>query len=230
MHWPFFQTTGATSHMRPGYQEILENAGLEVEYVLDFLSELKSTEETRKLWRAWSGFLEHYVKAVSAMRRATAQGKSKSWSDSLLHQQRNDAILQYAYQARDHASHVFEGKREANPRSVSLGGMISVAGNSSVSLSNNFKIGPDGIVHKIPDGVLKTENGRYAGGTIPKNAVEEHQHFLVLKDVETRSGVWPIPNPETHPEKRAIEIAEHVASWLEARLHEVKKLAAAEKK
>lgn len=98
--------------MRQGYQEILDNAEQEVEYVSDFLSDLLNTVETRKLWRAWSGILEHYVKAVSALRRATDQGKSKAWSDRLMHQQKEDPILQYAYQSRDHAAHVFEGKRK----------------------------------------------------------------------------------------------------------------------
>jgi len=216
--------------MRQGYQEILVNAEQEVEYVHDFVLELSATSETRKLWRAWSGVLEHYVKAVSALRRATDQGKSKGWSDGLLHQQKNDPILQFAYQSRDHASHVFEGTREASPRSVNIGNVISVGGNSSVTLSNNTVIGPDGSVSKLPDGVMKTEDGRYVGGTIPRNTVQEREHFIVLKDVQTRSGVWPVPNQKTHPEKQAIEIAQHVSNWLKTKLAEAKELAATEKR
>lgn len=78
----------------------------------DFVAERAETSETRKLWRAWSGILEHYVKAVSALRRATDQGKPKALSDGLIHQQKDDSILQYAYQSRNHSTHVFAiGKR-----------------------------------------------------------------------------------------------------------------------
>lgn len=215
--------------MRQGYQEILDNAEQEAEYVSDFVVELSATSETRKLWRAWSGILEHYVKTVSALRRATNQGKSKAWSDGLIHQRKSDPILQYAYQSRDHAAHVFEGKREASPRSVNIGNFISIGGNSNVTLSNNTMIGPDGRVSQLPDGVLNTEDGRYSGGTIPRNAVQEREHFIVLKDVKTRGGDWPVPNQKTHPEKQAIEIAEHVNNWLKTKLTEAKELAEKEK-
>lgn len=211
--------------MRQGYQEILVNAEQEAEYVSDFVLDLSETSETRKLWRAWSGVLEHYVKTVSALRRATDQGKSKAWSDNLIHQQKSDPILQFAYQSRDHASHVFEGKREANPRSVNVGNLISVGGNFNLTLSNNTVIGPDGRVSKLPDGLLITEDGRYAGGTIPRDSVQENEHFIVLKDVKTRSGVWHVPNQKTHPEKQAIEIAQHVNDWLRTKLAEAKELA-----
>jgi len=211
-------------NMRQGYQEILKNAEQEAEYVSDFVEELSATFETRKLWRAWSGVLDHYVKTVSALRRATDQGKSKAWSDGLIRQQKNDPILQFAYQTRDHAAHVFEGKRETSPRSVKIGNFISISGNSNVTLSNNRMIGPDGRVSKLPDGVLNTNDGRYAGGTIPRNAVQEREHFLVLKDVKTRSGVWLVPNQKTHPEKQALEIAQHVNNWLKAKLTEAKKM------
>jgi hypothetical protein len=215
--------------MRQGNEEIPHNAGQEVDYVADFLEDLKSVEETRKLWRAWSGVLDHYVKAVSALRRATDQGKSKGWSDRLRTGQKNDPLLQYAFQSRDHASHVFEGKRKAMPRAVSVGGLISLSGNSSVTLSNNTVVGSDGSVRKLPDGTLSTKDGRYAGGSIPIDAVNEHEHFVVLKEVETRSGVWPIPNPETDPSNQAIEIAQHVSDWLKARLREANEMAKAEK-
>lgn len=216
--------------MRQGHREILANAEQEAYYVSDFVEELAKVSETRKLWRAWSGVLEHYVKAVSALRRATDQGKSKAWSDELLHLQKADPILQYAYQSRDHAAHVFEGKREASPRSVNIGNFISLSGNSSVTLSNNTIIGADGRVSNLPDGVLHTKDGRYAGGTISRNAVQEREHFIVLKDVKTRSGIWPIPNQKTHPEKQAMEIAQHVDNWLKTKLAEAKKMAEDEKR
>ncbi|GGA09340.1 hypothetical protein [Neptunicoccus cionae] len=215
--------------MRKGYEEILHNAAQEVDYVADFLEELTLVEETRKLWRAWSGILDHYAKAVSAMRRATDQGKSKGWSDKFLADQKNDPVLQYAFQSRDHASHVFEGKREANPRTVSVGGLVSLSGNSSVTLSNNVMVGADGSTRKLPDGTLDTKDGRYVGGSIPKWAVNEREHFVILKDVKTRSGVWSIPNPSTHPSKQAIEIAEHINDWLKAKLSEANEIAKLEK-
>ncbi|WP_342070405.1 hypothetical protein [Yoonia algicola] len=215
--------------MRHGYEEILHNAAQEVDYVADFLDDLKTVEETRKLWRAWSGVLDHYVKAVSALRRATDQGKSKGWSDSLLADQKSDPLLQYAFQSRDHASHVFEDKREAIPRAVSIGGMISLSGNSSVTLLNNRVVGSDGSVRKLPDGTLSTKDGRYDAGSIPIDAVNEHAHFVVLKGVKTRSGVWSVPNPETDPSNQAIEIAQHVSDWLKARLAEATEMAKAEK-
>lgn len=210
--------------MRQGFEEILHNAAQEVEYVTDYLTELSSVEETRKLWRAWSGLLEHYVKAVSALRRATDQGKSKGWSDSLLANQRADPILQYAFQSRDHASHVFEGKREASPRAVSLEGFISLSGNSSGVFSNNKVIGPDGKVHKLPEGTMSISDGRYAGGTIPKESIIELEHYVILTEVKTRSGVWPIPNPQTKPSEQALEIAQYVANWLTVRLGEAQEM------
>jgi hypothetical protein len=90
-------------------------------------------------------------------------------------------------------------------------------------------IGPDGQVSKLPDGVINTKDGRYVGGTISRNAVQEREHFIVLKDVKTRSGVWPIPNQKTHPEKQAIEIAQYVDNWLKSKLAEAKKMADNEK-
>lgn len=210
--------------MRQGYKDILYNAAQEVDYVGDFLDELKAVEETRKLWRAWSGILEHYVKAVSALRRATDQGRSKGWSDRLIADQKNDPFLQYAFQSRDHASHVFEGKRESNPRTVDIGGLISVSGNSSVTLSNNTVVGADGSVSKLPEGTLVTENGRYAGGSIEKTDVNEHEHFVILKDVKTRSGIWQLPNPLTPSSMQAIEIAQHLYEWLKLKLDEAQKL------
>lgn len=216
--------------MRPGYEEILQNAAQEVDYVTDFFAELTSVEETRKLWRAWSGVLDHYVKAVSALRRATDQGKSKGWSDGLLADQKNDPFLQYACQSRHHASHVFEGKREAHPRSVSIGGMISISGNSSVTLLNNVMVGSDGSIRNLPNGTLSTKDGRYAGGSIPKSEINEHEHFVVLKDVKNRSGIWCVPNPKTDQSMQAIEIAKHICEWLEMKLNEAKDLANLEKR
>lgn len=216
--------------MRAGYENIIRNASQEIEYVSDFLIELTSSEETRKLWRAWSGVLEHYAKAVSALRRATDHGKSKGWSDKLLYEQKADPILQYAFQARDHATHVFEARREASPRAVSIGNFISISGNSSVTMSNNTVVGPDGKIQKLPDGTIFTNDGKYAGGTIPQEVVIENEHYVVLTDVKTRSGVWRVPNQSTHPSKQAIEIAKHVLDWLNSKLSEAKEMAASEKR
>jgi len=216
--------------MRAGYEDIIRNASQEVEYVSDFLIELKSVEETRKLWRAWSGVLEHYAKAVSALRRATDHGQSKGWSDKLLSEQRADPLLQYAFQARDHATHVFETRREASPRAVSIGNFISISGNSNVIMSNNTVVGSDGKIQKLPDGTIFTNDGKYSGGTIPQSAVTENEHYIVLTDVKTRSGVWRVPNPETHRSKQAIEIAKYVSVWLNSKLSEAKEIAASEKR
>lgn len=210
--------------MRAGHRQILTNAKAEVEYVLDFVEELVSTEDTRKLWRAWAGMLDHHVKAVSAMRRATDQGRSKAWSDALLHQQRSDPILQYAFQARDHATHVFESRREASPRAVSLGNLLSIGGSSHVTIEDCGVVDAAGVLHKFPDGTIEIRDGRYAGGTIPRAAVREQEHFLVVADVTNRSGTWRVPNPGTPPERRASEIAAHVARWLQDRLREAEDL------
>lgn len=216
--------------MRTGYEEIINNAAQEVEYVNDFFIELTSVEETRKLWRAWSGLLEHYAKAVSALRRATDHGQSKAWSDRLLSEQRADPLLQYAFQARDHATHVFETKREAHPRAVSIGNFISISGNSSVTMSNNIEIESDGRIRRLPEGTIVTHDGRYSGGSIPREVVKEQEHYVVLTDVKTRSGIWRVPNTETHPSKQAIEVAMHVLDWLNSKLSEAKEMAASEKR
>ncbi|MBN2761402.1 MAG: hypothetical protein JXQ79_12955 [Rhodobacteraceae bacterium] len=216
--------------MRTGYEEIIANAAQEVEYVNDFFIELSSVEETRKLWRAWSGLLDHYAKAVSAMRRATSHGPSKAWSDRLLYEQRSNPILQYAFQARNQATHVFETKRSVSPRAVSIGNIISVSGYSLVTMSKNTIIGPDGEIQRLPDGTIFTNAGKYAGGTIPKEVVEENEHYVILTDIKTGSGFWRVPNPDIHPSKQAIEIAGHVLNWLNRKLSEVKEMAASEKR
>lgn len=212
--------------MRQGYQDILANAEQEVEYVIDLVSELSSNHQTRKLWRAWSGILDHYVKAVSAMRRATDQGQSKAWSDSILYQQRNDPVLQYAMQARNSTNHRLEERRDAEPRSVSIEGFIAVSGNSEITFTDNIVVGPDGVPRKLQNGVLKTEDGRYAGGTLPRSAVQEREHFLILRDVKMlNGGVCYLPNPKTPREQQAIEISQHVANWLTEMLETVKDMA-----
>jgi hypothetical protein len=218
--------------MRSGFTEILQNAEFEVEYVFDFVRELSTTEETRKLWRAWAGVLEHYVKAVSAMRRATDQGSSKAWSDDIIYQQKNDPILQYAFQARDHATHVFEAKRDASPRTVSIGNGISISlpGEWVAKLGNNLHVKSDGSTHLLPEGTLKANDGRYVGGTIPKSAIQEREHYLILAEITTRSGTYSIPNPEIDPEKRALHVAEHLAKWLKSRLLEANEFAANERR
>lgn len=215
--------------MRQGYSEILDNAAQEAEYVSDYVSELIEIPETHKLWRAWSGLLEHYARTVSALRRATDQGQSKHWSDRLKSEQKNDPFLHYAFQSRDSAAHVFEEKREAEPRSVNLGNVVSVGGNSSVTLLNNTVIDGDGRVSKLPDGVLHTEDGRYLGGTITRDEVYEREHFVILKAVRNRSGIWPVPNPSTPPEMQAIEIAKYLESWLQKKLAEAMQMAKDEK-
>ena len=204
--------------MRENYQIILKNAATEVEYAEDCLKDLINTQEASKLWKAWSGLLDHYVKAVSALRRATDTGSSKRWSDQVLFQQKNDLILHYAFQARDQANHTFENSRDAEPHSISIGGAIRLSGNSSVYMSGNRVIGPSGETYNLPDGFIETKDGRYAGGTIPKHQLTQHEPYLVISEARTRSGTYPIPNPDTAPEKRAQEIGEHVLAWLK-RLH-----------
>lgn len=211
--------------MRQGYEGIIRNAAQEVEYAVDCAKDLTSEVETRKLWRAWSGMLDHYVKAVSAMRRATDQGKSKGWSDSLLADQRRDQVLQYAVQARDHAAHVFESARDAEPSSVSLGNFIRVSGNSNVTLKGNVVVGPDGRVSPLPDGTIFTAGGRYHGGSIPKSLLTQQDHYVIISDVKTRSGIWTVPNLSTPPERRAKEIAAYVCEWLQKKFEELVALA-----
>lgn len=214
--------------MRPNCQQIIKNAETEVEYVIDFLEELSAEIETRKLWRAWSGVLEHYTKAFSAMRRATDIGSSKLWSDNLKHLQKNDPILQYAFQARDHATHIFEDTRETRPHSISLANLISVSGSGNVVFENNKILGRDGITHNLPEGEFQVKDGRFVGGTFPRGALTEKPHHIVLTDVKTRAGVFVIPNSSTPQDQQAIEIAKYVGSWLQSRLLELKEMQAEE--
>ncbi|QFS82349.1 mechanosensitive ion channel family protein [Roseivivax sp. THAF197b] len=210
--------------MREGYKGILKNAEIAISYAGDHLEELRHADEARALWRAWSGFLDQYVKAVAALRRATDTGSSKSWSDKLLQEQRSHPYLQYAFQARDHANHVFEDEKEARERSVSIGDFIRVSGDSSIELYNNRIIHPDGRVERLPDGKLEVKGGRYAGGSIGREGVKEHEHFLVLKDVKTRSGVYRVPNEAIIAEHQAIELGQVVVEWLQAKLQEAEKM------
>jgi hypothetical protein len=97
-------------------------------------------------------------------------------------------------------------------------------------MSNNTVVGSDGKIQKLPDGTIFTNDGKYSGGTIPQSAVTENEHYIVLTDVKTRSGVWRVPNPETHRSKQAIEIAKYVSVWLNSKLSEAKEIAASEKR
>ena len=216
--------------MRPGFELIIKNAEDEVSYVEDDLRDLASTTETRKLWRYWSGILEHYVKAVSALRRATDKGSSKAWSDELLAQQRKNPFLLYARQARDSLGHVFEEKRDKQPRSVSIEGFLSISSDSNVELKENYVVAQDGTFQRLPEGHLRVKDGRYAGGSIPRTAVQENAHYLVLTPVTTRSGNWAVPNQDTPPEKQALEIGEYVLHWLKAKLAEALTLAEDERR
>lgn len=214
--------------MKSGYEIILRNASQEVAYVEDCLSDLRTETETRKLWRAWSGILDHYVKAVSAMRRATLEGPSKRWADALLSEQRDNDFLNYAFQSRDHANHVFEQVRTVQPRSVNLAPLVSVSGDANIILKDNFQIDKDGTAHKLPEGQLLVKDGRYAGGSIMKSEVSEFEHFVLLGEVKTRSGVYPLPNPESDRASQAIEIGAYVLEWLQLKLEEAIRLAAEE--
>ncbi|WP_114389133.1 hypothetical protein [Notoacmeibacter marinus] len=211
--------------MRDGYKEIIENASFEVDYAEDCLEKIALATDNTKLWMLWAGILDHYVKAVSAMRRATDQGSSKAWSDRLIARQKADPILQYARQARDQANHVFEMKRKVGSGFVSVGSnAIRIGGSSKVFLSNNLEVDRYGVSRKLPEGFLVTVDGRYAGGTIPKKAITETRAYVVIEDVANRSGIWSVPNPDTAPEKRAVEIAEYLVMWLKNCLDEVKEL------
>lgn len=210
--------------MRPNHAQILQNAAMEVEYVDHYLSELCSVEDTGHLWRAWSGLLEHYVKAVSAMRRATDQGASKGWSDKLLSEQKSNEFLQYASQARHAASHVFEGKRAARHRSVLVGGVLGFSGDLNITLPSNSVIGPDGQVKRLPEGTLNTRDGKYHSGSIARSSVEEHDHHLILDTIVNRGVEWPLPNPKTVRSQQAQEIGKFVSIWLNTKLKEAKAL------
>ncbi|MCZ4257314.1 hypothetical protein O4H53_17320 [Sulfitobacter sp. G21635-S1] len=214
--------------MRQGYEQILRNAEQEVEYVGDLLKELVSAQETKKLWRAWSGILDHYVKAVSALRRATIDGSSKWWSDKLLAEQKSDPLLQFAFQARHNANHVFEGKRDAQPRRVSIGG-VSFRGNGNHVMEGNVYGNKGGRFRPLPSGNIVIKDGQYIGGTIPNHKVVQYEHFVILTAVKTQGRVYPVPNPKTDRSKQALEISEHVYDWLQKKLREALKMAEAEK-
>ncbi|SOC30101.1 hypothetical protein [Thalassospira xiamenensis] len=216
--------------MRVGYTSILSNALQEIEYASDSANDLKSNKDSKKLWKAWSELLDHYVKAVSAMRRATDQGSSKKWSDSLLEEQRRNKILQYAYQARDNANHVFEMTRRVEEPSVSLGKIIRITGNSRVTFRDNYIVDPQGVKYIMPNGQITTQGGRFKGGNFPREVLKQNEHYLVISEVQTRSGFYDIPNLDTKEENRANEIAECICYWLDKKKNELISLAKEEEK
>ncbi|MGN7870589.1 hypothetical protein [Paracoccus sp. 22332] len=212
--------------MRLGWEKILRNAEVEIEYHNDFLEELQNTKETAKLRRAWSGLLGHYVNSVSAMRRATDAGPSKKWSDKLYPDQKRDPILQYAKVARDADVHVFEEERRVVHRAVTFGSILSVSGNVNVIFDRNTLIGNDGISRRLPDFSLKVEDGRVAKSSIPKAAFQEKCHYIELRSIKSRDGaVYQVPNPHVLPELQAIEIGRHTGRWIQARFREACDLA-----
>lgn len=217
--------------MRNGFEQILGNAKQDIQFVEDCLEELRTEKKTRKLWKAWFGLIDHYSKAVSAMRRATDQGKSKAWSDKLLSEQKRDHILQYALKARDHSNHVFEDKREVRPSIYEAGNLFRISGpvNAQIASYNNVVIGPDGVQQPDLQGAFRLKEGVYAGGSIGESQLKKYDHALVLNDVTTRGKTYKLPNPNTPKAKQAIEIGEYVLEWLKTKATEAEELAKSEK-
>ena len=219
--------------MKNGFETLLKNARMDVEYSKDFLRDLETETETRKLWRAWGGLLENYVKAVGALRHATDGGRSKAWSDKLLHTQRTDPYLAYAFQFRNSDKHVIQQERGIQRRSASIPGFIHIEGSiKDFQFTNNKVINSDGTVTNLPDFMGDIKDGRMITQDGAKGPFVETEHFVRLTTVhDGRSKKkFEIPNSSTAPEHQAIELGHYICNWLQAKLNEATEMAEREKK
>lgn len=214
--------------MRQGYETILKNAEREIRYVADFVKDLQNEQDIERLWRAWSGLLGHYVNAVSALRRATDQGASKSWSDKLIPEQKNDVILYFAFQARNEYVHNLETERETKPGGVNIAGnAVRVEGNFNLNITfdNCATRGADGRALPL-HGEAQIREGKLAKTTLPVGMTKQGNHYVVLSAVKARDGsVLQVPNPNTPKDEQAVEVASYVRDWLQQKLAEAKALA-----
>lgn len=212
-------------NVRQGTENIIKNAEREVRYAKTCLDCLKAEEEAEELWRHWSALLDHYVKAVSAMRRATNNGTTKAWSDRLLSEQKSDPVLHYAFQSRDHANHVFESLRTAAPRSTSWKsktfGNVRFTGDNSDIRFFKTTTDPDGNTKEHLVAEMNTKDGRYQSGSLKEDEVSERPAFIELTDVKTRSGLHSVPDLGVDKPRQAAEIGDRIIDWLETKLSDV---------
>jgi len=208
------------------FEAVLNNAEMEIDYAKDYAQQLKIETETRKLWRAWSGLLQHYVLAVSAMRTASNGGSDKLWSDRLLSEQKSVPSLLYAFQARNAEKHALENARDVQPRSSSVQGLITISGDiDNLKMHDNYSIDEYGNKCLLPAGDAKFIDGRMVEGTIDRSALEEHDHFIRLSAVTNRGVKFPVPDMGIPAEGAAIQIATDIVEWLEKKYAELKELA-----
>ncbi len=206
--------------MVPKYAVALRNARMHINYAGDELQELKEQKDTKKLWRNWSTFLENYVKAVGAMRYATNTGPQKKWSDELIHEQKTDEVLNYAFQARHADNHSMDTPKETENRHVRVGDGIVIQ-NGNDYFIDCTTVDRFGNVRKIADSKIIVVDGKIIEGSIfNKSQVREVDHFVKLSTIENRGSNYPVPNPDTAPEKQALEIAGYVYEWLKKKLSE----------
>lgn len=211
--------------MKTDIDSAIANANMEIEYANDLFHSLRTEHETRKLWRAWSGFLAHYVSAVSAMRFASNQGSTKLWSDKLLSEQKLNANLNYMLQSHNAGKHRSQAPRVVEPKSASIGNFIKISGNiENLTLSNNTVKDQYGVTRKLPEGKARIIDGRFVEGTIDLGAIDKSEHFVRLQPVENRGVVYDVPSMDVTDDLKAIHLAEEVVTWLDAKFSELKEL------
>ncbi len=145
----------------------------------------------------------------------------KGWGDLLKAEQRSDPILQFAFQSRDSWAHVHETERKIVPRHVSVAGFFNFGGNSNVVISNSLIV-DQSTGRALPINVsFTTENGKLTSASHP--LIAEKDHYVLLGPIKNRSGTYAVPNPDTAPERQAVEIGSYVVAWLERKLEELLK-------
>jgi hypothetical protein len=147
-------------------QVVLANAKHAIHDTRLCLEDLFKETEQHRLHKAWSGLLDHYIKAVAAMVRASSETPAKGWGDLLKATQRDDPMLQYAFQARNASNHVFELPRRAVGPSVQVGGAYTIRGDSRVSFEGCVFITPEGDYHFVSEDI-ETQSGRLVESRVP---------------------------------------------------------------
>ncbi|MDP2495845.1 hypothetical protein Q8W25_17590 [Shimia thalassica] len=217
--------------MIEGYETHIETAKSEVLYTKKAFEELKTENDIRFLWKAWADLVSHYSIALKAMKTATEGGSSQQWSNTVYKKQKENEMLQFAFQFRNFLSHFTATQKETSHGMVNLGGLVSLpkgmVGETKITIINSDSnvFGLDGKPVKIVEAVAEMKDGQLDPGSFPEELIQETNHCIKLFDFENNKVEYKVPNPQTPTDKQAIEIAEFVCSWLEKMLEECEELA-----
>ncbi len=188
-----------------------------VEHFSDMISEEK---DLKKLSVAWAGLLDNYTKTFKFLREATSTGKSKSWSDRLKSEQRNDTILEYLLHARNADGHGLDFIAEATSSQLWLGGGAIVLGEGVIGAKIDVTVRRDGKKEHVK-GTATVKDGSYSGSFLPgMGRVDWKPRHLRLRSVKDRGQIYDAPSHLAKDADLARVMGAYAAEWLRKKLEE----------